>query len=311
MSKLSGYEYYKEKFNNTKPIRGRAVECRPLGARHRDWEQVVKYVENGEDVYCARLYQTDCVKYYPNGDIKLIAETYATPITAQFIGNHSPFRCYKAYKKLWVSIKSGTGEDSKAYPIPEGEQGLTVEWIEGDWYKPVGEVKITKQVVDRQKAKDARKPLEPFLNWAKVIHKLSDGWVMDDTRKQYGELVKDAWRAYYKYPAIPDNVCNNGYGGSVNFSLPNAYAWFSNLKEEDYMVAYMALTSDSWKAEDKKVAQTFTPDPKYPNNQSHTYDLKFKWDYIKRQVWKMAEQANDIYKNVEIDVGSHAVTGVV
>ena len=106
MSKLAGYEYYKNKFNEIKPIRGRAVECRPLGARHRDWEQVVHYVEDGMDVYGARLYQTDCVKYYPNGDIKLTAETWSTPITAAFIGNHSPFRCYKAYKKLWVSIKS-------------------------------------------------------------------------------------------------------------------------------------------------------------------------------------------------------------
>lgn len=313
MAKLSGYEYYKNKYNNTKPIRGRSVECRPLGARHRDWEQVVRYVEsvNGEDVevYGARLYETDCVKYYPNGDIKLLAETWSTPITAAFIGNHSPFRCYKQYKKLWVSIKPDDTE-AKTYPIPEGKEGLTIEWVEGDWYRPVGEVRILKQVVDRQKAKDARKPLEPFLNWARVIHKLSDGWVMDDTRKDYGLLVKDSWRSYYKYPAIPENVAQSGYAGTLNFRLPDAFEWFANLKEEDYMVAYMALTSDSWKATDKKIAQTYS-DENNPSRQSHTYDLQFKWDYIKRQVWKMAEHSNDIYKTVEVDVGSHAVTGVV
>jgi hypothetical protein len=310
MSKLAGYEYYKNKFNETKPIRGRQVECRPLGARHRDWEQVVHYVEDGMDVYGARLYQTDCVKYYPNGDIKLTAETWSTPITASFIGNHSPFRCYKSYKKLWASIKSDPS-GSKAYPIPEGNEGLMIEWVEGDWYKPVGEIKISKSVVDRQKAKDARKPVEPFLEWAKMIHKLSDGWVMDETRKQYGNVNGDSWRSYYSYVGLPDEVAQNGYMGTVSWRIPKAYEWFSNLKEEDYMLAYMALTSDSWKAEDKKVAQTIIPDPNNPSRQNHLYDLKFKWDYIKRQVWKLAEQSNEIHKLVEVEVGDCAVTGVV
>ncbi|WP_396189360.1 hypothetical protein [Flavobacterium sp.] len=309
MSKLSGYEYYKEKYNNTKPIRGRSVECRPLGARHRDWEQVVKYVENGEDVYGARLYQTDCVKYYPNGDIKLTAETWSTPITAQFIGNHSPFRCYKAHKKLWVSIKSGSNEDSKAYPIPEGENGMMIEWVEGDWYKPVGDIKIQKQVVDREKAKKAREPLEPFLNWAKMIHKLSDGWIMDETRMQYGKVSDDPWRSYYIYEGLPEDVGVRTYGGNITWRTPRAYEWFSNLKEEDYMLAYMALTNDAWKAEDKKVARVL--DTGSNNRQQTFHDLKFKWDYIKRQVWQLAENSCDINKTIEVEVGNTAVTRVV
>lgn len=310
MSKLSGYEYYKNKYEQVKPIRGRSVECRPLGSRHRDWEQVVKYVEDGMDVYGARLYQTDCVKYYPNGDIKLTAETWSTPITAAFIGNHSPFRCYKAHKKLWVSIKSSSNEDAKAYPIPEGEGGLMIEWVEGDWYKPVNEIKIQKQVVDREKAKKAREPLEPFLQWAKMIHKLSDGWVMDETRREYGMINNDGWRSYYIYNAIPDEVATRTYGGNIMWRNPRAYEWFSNLHEDDYMLAYMALTADAWKAEDKKLAQTFT-DPNNPSRQSHIHDLKFKWDYIKRQVWSIAENANDIKKTIEVEVGETAVMGVV
>jgi hypothetical protein len=310
MSKLAGYEYYKNKYNNTKPIRGRSVECRPLNARHRDWEQVVHYVEDGEDVYGARLYETDCVKYYPNGDIKLTAETWSTPITASFISSNSPFRCYKQYKKLWVSVKSEPS-NTKTYPIPENDDGLMIEWVEGDWYKPIGEIKISKSVVDRSKAKDARKPVEPFLQWARMIHKLSDGWVMDETRKQYGELNSDIYRSFYTYKALPEEIVHTGYMGTISWRTPKAYEWFANLKEDDYMLAYMALTSDNWKAEDKKVSQTLIPDPANPSRVNHMYDLKFKWDYIKRQVWKLAEHSNDIHKIVEVEVGDCAVTGVV
>ena len=309
MSKLAGYEYYKEKYNNTKPIRGRSVECKPLGSRHRDWETVEKNdLGNGDFSYSARLYQTQCVTYYPNGDIRLIAETWSTPITASFIGNHSPFRCYKAYKKLWVSLKSSPDE-VKAYPINEGNEGLMIEWVEGDWYKPVGEVKVHKQVVDREKAKKAREPLEPFLKWAKMIHKLSDGWIMDETRKQYGKEIEDPWRSHYSYD-IPAEVANKEYNGGLIWATTTAYEWFSKLKEEDYMLAYMALTAESWKAEDKKVSRVVTTDAQ-TNRTTHYHDLKFGWDFIKRQVWRIAEDANDIHKTIEVEIGNTAIHGVV
>ena len=39
------YENFKRKYENTKPIRGRSVDVRPIGARRRDWEQVVRVVD--------------------------------------------------------------------------------------------------------------------------------------------------------------------------------------------------------------------------------------------------------------------------
>ena len=39
---LDQYKHFQERYDNTKPIRGRAVECRPIARRARDWEQVVK-----------------------------------------------------------------------------------------------------------------------------------------------------------------------------------------------------------------------------------------------------------------------------
>ena len=35
------YAWYKHRYEDTKPIRGRAEDVRPIGKRSRDWELVV------------------------------------------------------------------------------------------------------------------------------------------------------------------------------------------------------------------------------------------------------------------------------
>jgi hypothetical protein len=76
---LSLFTNFKDRYNNTLPIRGRAVECRPIAQRRRDWEQIVKRyiveegaldVEGGE-AYGAHLYRTDCVMYMADGSVHI------------------------------------------------------------------------------------------------------------------------------------------------------------------------------------------------------------------------------------------------
>ena len=64
---LRSYEYYQKKWNDTKPIRGRAEVCKPLGQRRRTWETVEKRDIDGQEVYACHLYNTDVVMYYPHG----------------------------------------------------------------------------------------------------------------------------------------------------------------------------------------------------------------------------------------------------
>ena len=110
---LSMYENFKNRYHNTKPIRGRSTEIRPVGQRRRDWEQVVKGyivdegaldVEGGE-AYGAHLYQTDCVMYTARGDIYVKTGGWATPCTAEFIGRYLPrdMTCKKQYNKVWLT----------------------------------------------------------------------------------------------------------------------------------------------------------------------------------------------------------------
>jgi hypothetical protein len=96
---LSSYEHYKAKWENTKKIRGRAEVIKPIGQRRRTWETIEK---RDGDVYACHLYQTDVVKYYPDGSIAFKAEQWSTPLSAEFMSMHSPFNCYKKHSKLWV-----------------------------------------------------------------------------------------------------------------------------------------------------------------------------------------------------------------
>jgi hypothetical protein len=125
-------------------------------------------------------------------------------------------RCYKKYNKLWVQVRNNKGGENRLYPIPETAEGLTLKYVgEGEafTYEPTVAVVVEQTVVDRQKAKDARKPMKPFLDWSRMINKLSDGWVMNETREQFGTFKLNGWRGQYDY-GVPSDIADfNWYGG--------------------------------------------------------------------------------------------------
>ena len=75
---MSNYNHYKSLYENIKPIRGRAVDVRPIGKRSRDWETIRM---DGDVVECV-LYRTPVVRYYPDGRIGLQSDGWATTATA-------------------------------------------------------------------------------------------------------------------------------------------------------------------------------------------------------------------------------------
>ena len=310
---MRGYDFYKNLYESIKPIRGRAEEVKPLGKRTRDWEQVVRAVNpaDGADyIYSARLYQTECVRYHPNGDIELRPEQWSTPITASFIHEHSPFYCYKQYKKLWVRIQ-GSGED-RHYPI--SEEGLTMRYVGaggvgGYEYEPTTPVVIEKEVVDRSKAKDARLPLKPFLDWAKMMHKLSDGWIMDSTREQFGVRKLDHWNSRFDYNDMPDIADKVTWHGGYEFNSKKTYDYLKECSSDEYMKIYLALLSEKHKAIKHTMAKS-VQNPNHSNSTIDFYDMQFDFTMLKRKVYKMAEEARDVKKIVNVEVGGKAMTGL-
>ena len=171
------YQDFKNLYDAIKPIRGRAEDVRPIGERRRDWERV----EMDGDVVACRLYNTQVVRYYPDGRIGLRCGGWSSPLTADFAHTHSPWQCFKRHNKLWVMVPTET-EKYMYYPVPtEGELQFH---LVGNYWSPVGDVVVEKRVVNRERAKEARAPYRPFLQWAKTFLKMSDGWIMHATRKE-------------------------------------------------------------------------------------------------------------------------------
>ena len=89
---ISNYDMAKSKYESTKPIRGRSVETRPLGEERRyTWYEIDKriYANQAENTqytsYVCHLYNTDCVEFYPNGDVTLRTGGWTTFTTGAMI----------------------------------------------------------------------------------------------------------------------------------------------------------------------------------------------------------------------------------
>ena len=309
MNALSAYEYYKKKWEDTKPIRGRAEVVKPINQRRRTWETIEKRVD---DVYACRLYHTDVVKYYPDGSIEFTAEQWSTPLSAEFMSMHSPFNCYKKHSKLWVQVYGKTAEDTKVYPVPrEGGLRLYAEMVGSQvLYAPKEVITIKKSVVDRVKAKDARLKLKGFLDWAKTFNKLSDGWIHNDTREQFGTYKTEWWRATWNY-GLPEGTMQ-GHWGRSETNAKIAYEFLQTCDDDGYMRMYLAMF-DGDNCHERKVAKVVqaTDNEGKPSQQIKLYDLQYKWEYVQRKIYDIADRAVDVRKEIEVEAGSKAMTKVV
>ena len=317
MSALSSYEYYKKQWEQIKPIRGRTEVVKPIGQRRRTWETIEKRISvktdgTQEDVYACHLYHTDVVKYYPDGSIAFTAEQWSTPLSAEFMSMHSPFHCYKKHSKLWVKVWGKEVGQEKHYPVPrEGELRLYAEMVGGQvLYAPKETITIKKSVVDRVKAKDARLKLKGFLDWAKTFNKLSDGWIHNDTREQFGTCKTAWWRAAWDY-GLPKDTIQGNWGRDVNAKI--AYQFLQTCDDDMYMRMYLAMfEGDNY--HDRRVAKVVQgqDDKGEPNNsQIKLYDFQYKWEYVQRKIYDIADRAVDVRKEIEVEAGSKAMTKVV
>jgi hypothetical protein len=289
----SSYKFYEDKFNNTKPIRGRSVEVRPIGERRRDWETIISKDVDGGKSYCAKLYGTECVEYFPNGDIVLRAGSWATPTTAEFIHEHSPFSCFKRYKKLWIQ----NGDD--LLPI-SGELHLKYLGEDKGW-QPAEELVIKQQVVDKQLAKEARAPLMPFVNFCESFLKMSDGWIMHETRMTAGVTV-NVWGGYNHEKLSPLNA-------------EKLYDHIATCDESEYLYLISYYLSDTHHAEEKRVAYAEMQDVGVPPNtwtrRVEYLDCKYSQTLLRSRVFETVKRAKEIHKIVEVKPSSKAVTNTL
>lgn len=277
------YHEYKALHDSIKPIRGRSEEVRPIGDRRRDHERI----EMDGDVVACRLYNTQVVRYYPDGTIGLQCGGWDSPLTADFIHEHSPWQCFKRHNKLWVMVPS-EAEKYTYYPVPSGGE-LRFSHVDGYW-RPEKEVIITKQVIDRDKAKANREPFKPFLQWAKAFMALSDGWIMHETRKQ-ATGGSDYYRKFMNNEEVREAMLSGD--------------------DAKYLAALCNMLSYSQDAVDMRLVGTEIRKGEHYEFDVKLYDMRFQYKTLQREARKIIDRGADIYKYVQMKAGPILVTGVV
>jgi len=293
MSKIS-YEAYAKRYETTTPIRGRSTDVRPIGQRRRTWETITKKaLDEGMWSYAVILHNTECVEYLPNGDIILRSNGWYTPLTAEFIHTHSPFACWKQGGKLWIRA------DAKVIPI---NKELRMNW-KGEYnYEPAEKVVINKRVLDRDKAKAAREPFKPFLQFAKTMLAISDGWLMHETRKQVlgwkGDKPED-----YKYAM--DTISDVDLYDVLTAPQHEIDADRLHLQLLCRM-NMVHIMEDRHYNEGRREAEKFTFTVQFGNNQSYTrncefYDYKINFEKLKRKVYSIVDAQGGVHKIVQVE----------
>lgn len=244
------YEQAKRRWDNVRPIRGRAVDIRPLGKRSRDWETIVK-VDLGADkpegerwAYAAKLHDTNVVTWYPDNTMGITAGGWHSPSTAKFIHEVSPLSCAKANRKLWVWAY-GTGSESIKYPVPPTQELRMRRQTDGTWAPLEG---YTPKVhrTDRKVTKPLQQQVAPFLNWAKAFLSMADGAIQPETYAQALEVKVTrrgtelhGWdRTELKVPA---DVAQR-----LGIADTNAFTIVNNVKSDKALTALLSLTEDDY-----------------------------------------------------------------
>jgi hypothetical protein len=309
---LNRYEWMQAKFERTVPIRGRAVECRPIGDRRRDWEQIVKTLTPLGEGYSARLYDTDCVTVAPNGDMYVQIDRWATPITAQWIQRYTGLACYKKYNEIWIDV------DGRTIPIARGEKlhlkfkGADVVNVRNqDKYTCDKEVVREQKVIDRSKSKEARVKVKAFKEYAQVMMRLCDGKVTHEMQQEHRKAGEYGWGNNYHYEILGETV--RGWdlarfmGDSMSKKLYELMQRVMVEGTDEEKFRLMLCVMDTCQV-DSQVYRgqeeiTWVWDGKQQTGNRTVYDYLYARDAVVRKIDYIVSKACDIYttKTVKVD----------
>ena len=275
ISRLYNYEQALAHFNDTKPIRGREVECRPLG--HRDRPHFSVKLNEQQEVECCEYNHQPAVTFRPNGEVLV--------------------------KPSWISVSScafieevlGIGSSQVDYKI-------RVELAAGTFVVPINEGLVIKRDPERN---NNYHPLSVKPN---VVHHIRRG-VANNVRSQYADVLSYA-HGYFKLDAqMPSNqeqeemfgmreiVTKYGDGSENKYMVLNAPKWkFSNPENADAFVAMMRSDEPMDKYKAMVVLRIHVG--AYRTSKA-SYKEVLQW--IDRMV--LSKHKHEVFKEVEVPVG--------
>lgn len=243
ITRIFNYEQALKQFNDTRPIRGRDVECRPLG--HRDRPHFSIKLNDKQEVECCEYNHRPSVTFKPNGEV-LLNPQWTSVSSCAFIEEVLGIGSSQVDYKIRVELASGT------YVVPMKE-GLVIKRDpeRGNNYHPISVQRNVVHHIKRGVANNVRQQYADILSYAHGYFKLEAKMPSDiEQREMFGvrQVVNeyaDGERYEYEVLNVP----------RLEYSNPEDVERFIDMMRSDEpMDQYKAIVAlriqgGSWRSE--------------------------------------------------------------
>ena len=187
---LVDYEQALKQWQDTKPIRGRAVETRPLGHRHNANSYKIDKTDDGS-VQCI-LYKTPVVTFRPNGEVMIQNDAYDSISTTYFIEE-----VLGIYARIFDnSLCIGWDYTGINTRVPNEGCFLKRNKTTGK-YEVLNEQPFYVHVINRKKANNVRANYKEFFTYMQGICKLKGNSIFPN--EEYERVLGNP-EAHAKWP---------------------------------------------------------------------------------------------------------------
>jgi hypothetical protein len=217
-------------FNNSKPIRGRAVEVRPLGDR-RDGD-TYSIRKNGDAIELV-LYKTPVITFMPDGEVVIFIDGYNSVSTHQFIGQ---VLCISANGARRTTVLTINGNK---YTIADKDK-LRLRLDDGNWHvlNPTAQWgwKLNRKEVTNVRTRygEFYKYLKGFVNLRTEVKQIKY-W---QPEKEYVTVEKEEFKSVFERMVhIREYAYMDKRGKqSMNYSAVKAEQYETSAKAFEYLI---------------------------------------------------------------------------
>jgi hypothetical protein len=182
---ITGYAFMKDHFEKVKPILGRTVECKPLGANRRmSWYEVTKNVNcymseeeplgRLEDSYACTLGNKDMVEFYRDESVVIRDNSWHSPTAMGFL-THSlrHFGQIRSHGGKWYFAN----KKGNQYLI--STEGLRIVEVDRGLYEPTNPIQEHTFSAKRKVLNKYRKQYKEFMDYTRTMLAMDNRVTMD------------------------------------------------------------------------------------------------------------------------------------
>lgn len=189
---LENYAQARDHYRSVVPIRGRTVECKPLGQNRRySWFEITKNVNHYlsvdeplgklEDSYALKCGNNNLVEFYLNGDIAIREPSWHSPTSMGFL-THAvrAFGTIQSYGYKWYFVN----KKGQSYLLSHKDE-MRIRPNEDGFYRPNNPIQEHKLFANRKELNALRKKYKEFMDYTRTMLAM-DERVSFDTEESLG-----------------------------------------------------------------------------------------------------------------------------